>query len=163
MATDQMRVVRLWVKSVCLGNGHEVQDDRAGYGIVYSFNNEEGQESEADQINYGLDVTSHVADYEALIHGLRAVKDEHSGEQPLRIEVFGDAKSLLRQVRGEYDVNKTHLFDLRRETRSLLMEFEEWSLNYVGKEESPELQKAYQWANKAARSDEEQKGGDQDG
>lgn len=151
---ESIRTLTIWFNGACPGNG--IEDDRAGYGLVFGSENEDRYRYESGQIDHGEDVTAPVADYKALIHGLRTLEEEYEGYQSIRIEVYGDAEPVIRQVTGEYDVNESHLFEYRREARSLLGEFNEWSISYVSEDDSPELREADTLADRAARVEEDQ-------
>lgn len=71
--------------------------------------------------------TNNRAEYEALIKVLEVAAE--FGFQTA--EIRGDSELIVKQVRGEYDVNNPELREYRVRVHELLSEFEEWSLSHV--------------------------------
>ena len=71
--------------------------------------------------------TNNRAEYEALVKVLD-VASEYGFET---VEIRGDSELIVKQVRGEYDVNNPELREYRVRVHELLSEFEEWSLSHV--------------------------------
>lgn len=69
----------------------------------------------------GRDASSNVAEYLALIEGLDALLD--LGVENDKIKVFGDAKSVIDQMRGQSAVNSEHIWPLYMRARSLANQF----------------------------------------
>jgi ribonuclease HI len=74
--------------------------------------------------------TNNRAEYEALVRALE-IAAEYGFEA---VEVRGDSELIVKQVRGEYDVNNPELREYRVRVRELLDRFEEWSLSHVPRE-----------------------------
>ncbi|MFW6153250.1 MAG: ribonuclease HI [Halobacteriota archaeon] len=73
------------------------------------------------------EATNNEAEYEAIIRGLEVAAD--LGFEA--VEVRGDSELIVRQVRGEYDVNAPHLRERRVRVRELLESFDDWTLEAV--------------------------------
>jgi ribonuclease HI len=76
------------------------------------------------------DATNNRAEYEALLRGL-AVAQEYGFD---RIIARGDSELIVKQVRGEYDVNDPELRERRVSVMERLSSFEEWTLEHVPRE-----------------------------
>lgn len=73
------------------------------------------------------EATNNEAEYEAIIRGLEAAAALGFDEA----EVRGDSELIVRQVRGEYDVNVPRLRELRIRVLELLEQFDDWTLEAV--------------------------------
>ncbi len=71
--------------------------------------------------------TNNQAEYEALIRALEAALDY--GFEELRIK--GDSELIVKQVRGEWNVNDPTLRQKRIRVRELLERVEKWSIDHV--------------------------------
>ena len=76
------------------------------------------------------ETTNNRAEYEALIRALE-IADEYGFDE---VDARGDSALIVKQVRGEYDVNAPELRERRVRVRELLDRFEEWSLSHVPRE-----------------------------
>ncbi len=74
--------------------------------------------------------TNNQAEYEALIRALEAAVEY--GFDELRIK--GDSQLIVKQVRGEWDVNDPTLREKRLHARELLNQVETWSIDHVPRE-----------------------------
>jgi ribonuclease HI len=74
--------------------------------------------------------TNNVAEYQALIEGLRAALPF----EPRLVRVRADSELMIRQLEGRYKVKSTHLRPLYEEARALLREFPEVDLAHVRRE-----------------------------
>ncbi len=74
--------------------------------------------------------TNNRAEYAALIRALEAARDYGLQEADVR----GDSELVVRQVRGEWDVNDPDLRERRVRARELLAEFDRWSIEHVPRE-----------------------------
>lgn len=74
--------------------------------------------------------TNNKAEYEALIAALEGARDYGLDE----VDVRGDSQLVVKQVRGEWDVNEPTLREYRVRARELLERFESWSLEHVPRE-----------------------------
>ncbi|MFA9515624.1 ribonuclease HI [Halopenitus sp. H-Gu1] len=73
------------------------------------------------------EATNNQAEYEALLAALRAAKGYGFDE----IDVRGDSELIVKQVRGEWNVNDPTLQEYRIEARSLLESFDRFSIAHV--------------------------------
>ena len=74
--------------------------------------------------------TNNVAEYRALIAGLEAAR-----AFPARtVEVRGDSKLVIEQVRGAWKVKQAHLRPLLDDVRRLLVDYEHVTLTHVPRE-----------------------------
>lgn len=74
--------------------------------------------------------TNNVAEYKALIEGVRAARQW----SPRRLQVRADSQLVIRQLEGRYKVKNEGLRPLYEEARALLAEFEEVDLAHVRRE-----------------------------
>jgi len=74
--------------------------------------------------------TNNQAEYEALVRALAVARDYGFDE----VDVRGDSELVVRQVRGEYDVNDPDLREYRVTARERLGVFDDWSLEHVSRE-----------------------------
>ncbi|MFB6117306.1 ribonuclease HI [Halosegnis sp.] len=74
--------------------------------------------------------TNNRAEYAALIKALEVAAD-HGFEE---IHVRGDSELVVKQVRGEWNVNEPALREKRVRARELLTEFDKWTLEHVPRE-----------------------------
>jgi len=73
------------------------------------------------------ETTNNVAEYQALLRGLREAHERGASE----IEVFADSDLLVRQIIGSYRVKSPHLVGLHREALEVLREFPKWRVAHV--------------------------------
>jgi ribonuclease HI len=74
--------------------------------------------------------TNNVAEYKALIAGLRAAQKF----SPIEVKVRADSELLIRQLEGRYRVKNAGLQPLYREAASLLATFPKFELQHVRRE-----------------------------
>ena len=86
--------------------------------------------------------TNNQAEYEALVRALEAARDYGLSEADVR----GDSQLVVKQVRGEWQVNEPRLRERRVRARELLEAFDRWSLEHVPREIN---ERADQLANEA--------------
>lgn len=72
-------------------------------------------------------VTNNVAEYRALLLGLRAAAELGADE----VEVIGDSELICKQINGQYKVKHEAMKPLHAEARSLLKGFRSWSMRTV--------------------------------
>jgi ribonuclease HI len=53
-----------------------------------------------------------------------------------RIRIVGDSELVVKQLTGEYRVNASNLEPLVEEVRALLEQFDEWSIEHVGRNQN---------------------------
>jgi ribonuclease HI len=76
--------------------------------------------------------TNNVAEYRALIAGLRAARDLGARS----VDVRADSQLVIRQLEGAYRVKNAGLIPLHEEARDLLRQFDDVSLLHVRREEN---------------------------
>ncbi|WP_313692752.1 ribonuclease HI [Halorarum halobium] len=76
------------------------------------------------------DTTNNKAEYAALVRAVEAARDYGLAELDLR----GDSQLVVKQVRGEWQVNEPTLREKRVRARELLEGFDRWSLEHVPRE-----------------------------
>jgi ribonuclease HI len=78
--------------------------------------------------------TNNVAEYQALLHGLRFALDRGARE----VRVFSDSELLVRQLAGRYRVKSPGLLPLFREAQTLLARFDSARVSHVPREQNRE-------------------------
>jgi ribonuclease HI len=124
--TSPGRFLRLHVDGASRGNPGE-----AGFGVHVT--GDEGSEI-ASLYGYLGRATNNVAEYQALLHGLRFALARGA----TRVEVFSDSELLVRQIDGRYRVKNPGLQPLHREARGLLARFERAQVVHVPREQNRE-------------------------
>lgn len=74
--------------------------------------------------------SNNVAEYQALLHGLRYAL-AHGAQ---RINVFSDSELVVKQISGAYRVKHPDMIPLHREAKSLLSRFAEARVSHVRRE-----------------------------
>lgn len=97
------------------------------------------------EVARGNGATNNIAEYHALIEGLKAAKDLGIfGDTEIQIK--GDSQLAISQVKGEWRCNKAHLRNLRDEVRNLMNPVD--TITWVPREQNQEAddlsKKAYQ-------------------
>jgi ribonuclease HI len=118
--------LRLHVDGASRGNPGE-----AGFGIYVTT--PEGAVV-ASLYGYLGRATNNVAEYQALLHGLRFALDRGARE----VEVFSDSELLVRQLAGRYRVKNAGLQPLFREASALLTRFARFRVSHVPRERNRE-------------------------
>ena len=118
--------LRLHVDGASRGNPGE-----AGFGVHVT--DEHGVEVAA-LYGYLGKATNNVAEYQALLHGLRFALARGAG----RVEVSSDSELLVRQIEGRYRVKNPGLLPLHREAKALLARFERARVAHVPRERNRE-------------------------
>ena len=104
----------------------------AGIGAVVTDPSSHPPARLASVSEYIGDTTNNVAEYRALIAGLEAAR-----AFPARaVEVRGDSKLVIEQVRGTWKVKQAHLRPLVDEVRRLLESYERVTLTHVPREQN---------------------------
>lgn len=102
----------------------------AGIGAVVTDPSVEPPARLAAVSEYIGDATNNVAEYRALIAGLEAAR-----RFPARaVEVCGDSRLVIEQVRGAWKVKQPHLRPLLDDVRRLLADYEQVTLTHVRRE-----------------------------
>jgi ribonuclease HI len=102
----------------------------AGVGIVFRSHSQE-----TISLSYKLEfeVTNNVAEYEALVLGLRAAKEMEIRE----IAVFGDAELIVQQVKNVYQAKHPRLKNYRNEVWDLIDSFFlAFNISFIPREEN---------------------------
>ena len=76
--------------------------------------------------------TNNEAEYEAVIHSLRAARALGAVDVALR----SDSELLVRQINGQYRVRNERLIRLHRATRELIQVFRRFEVRHVAREEN---------------------------
>lgn len=118
--------LRLHVDGASRGNPGE-----AGFGVHVTTL---AGEPVAGLYGYLGRATNNVAEYQALLHGLRYAL----GRGARRVEVFSDSELLVRQIGGRYRVKNPGLQPLFKEAQSLLARFESARVGHVPRERNRE-------------------------
>ena len=118
--------LRLHVDGASRGNPGE-----AGFGVHVT--DPDGTEV-ASLYGYLGRATNNVAEYQALLHGLRFALARGVS----RVEVFSDSELLVRQLEGRYRVKNAGLLPLHREAAGLLARFERARVAHVPRERNRE-------------------------
>jgi ribonuclease HI len=104
---------------------------QAGFGVHVTA--PDGSEV-ASLFGYLGTATNNVAEYQALLHGLRFAL-AHGARS---VEVYSDSELLVRQIEGRYRVKNAGLVPLHREARALLARFERAGVSHVPREQNRE-------------------------
>jgi ribonuclease HI len=118
--------LRLHVDGASRGNPGE-----AGFGVHVTT--EDGS-TVASLYGYLGKATNNVAEYQALLHGLRYAISRGASH----VEVFSDSELLVRQIAGRYRVKSPGLLPLHREAQGLLARFERSRVAHVPRERNTE-------------------------
>jgi ribonuclease HI len=120
------RELRLHVDGASRGNPGE-----AGFGIHVT--GADGSQV-AGLYGYLGTATNNVAEYQALVHGLRFALAQGA----VAVEVFSDSELLVRQLEGRYRVKNAGLVPLYREAQGLLARFARAKVAHVPRERNRE-------------------------
>jgi ribonuclease HI len=119
-------VLHIHIDGGCRGNPGE-----AGFGVHVA----DGEGTEiAGLYGYIGPATNNVAEYQALLHGLRYAL----GRGARRVKVFSDSELVVRQISGAYKVKHPSMVPLHREARELMRRFDEVSVTHVRREQNRE-------------------------
>ena len=120
----------------------------AGIGVVL----EDLDGNVVAEIARGIGVaTNNVAEYTALIEGLKLAQEKGVTE----IDVRMDSKLVVHQVRGEWKIKNDALRRLAARAESLLRRFDRKSLSYVPREQNAAADKLANQGMDAAALDDE--------
>ena len=118
--------LRLHVDGASRGN-----PGAAGFGVHVTA--PDGR-SVAELFGYLGTATNNVAEYQALLHGLRFALARGATS----VEVFSDSELLVRQIEGRYRVKNAGLQPLHREAQGLLARFASARVRHVPREQNRE-------------------------
>lgn len=85
----------------------------------------------------GLSVSNNQAEYQALYKGLVQARQM----QATHIECFLDSQLVVEQVNERYKVKDTGLREWWKKIKTLLEEFEQWSVSYVPRAQNAQADK----------------------
>ncbi|AGB41777.1 ribonuclease HI [Halobacteroides halobius DSM 5150] len=103
----------------------------AGVGAVI-YNN--GQKVE-ELFEYIGRATNNVAEYKAVILGLKLLADNYS---QAKIEIKADSQLLVKQLTGEYKVKSDNLKPLYQQIKELITNFSKVEFTHIPREENKE-------------------------
>jgi len=110
-----------------------------GYGS-YMLRREQDGKRRLVRLDFGRQMTSNEAEYEALISGLQGLIEriELADQAPgdFTVEVRGDSNLVLNQVQGVWKAKDDRMWLLRNQARELLARFKAHRLILQGREES---------------------------
>lgn len=78
------------------------------------------------------EATNNVAEYRAMLFGIRLAKELGAHE----VELIGDSTLIVNQVKGEWKVKQEHLRPLRTKVVDELRELGNWSIRAVRREQN---------------------------
>ncbi|XP_074327382.1 uncharacterized protein LOC141665301 [Apium graveolens] len=91
-------------------------------------------------LKFGFSATNNVAEYEALIAGLKLASDLEAEV----IDIFGDSQLVYKQISGEFKTHNERMARYLTRTQELLSKFPSWKMSNVDREEN-------QWADSLAK------------
>ncbi|XP_074359968.1 uncharacterized protein LOC141700089 [Apium graveolens] len=91
-------------------------------------------------LKFEFPATDNVAEYEALIAGLKLAADLEAEI----IDIFGDSQLVYKQISGEFKAHSERMAQYLARTQELLKKFPSWKLSNVDREEN-------QWAYSLAK------------
>ncbi len=78
------------------------------------------------------EATNNVAEYRALLLGIELAKELGADE----VELVGDSKLIVEQVKGNWKVKQAHLRPLHTKARDALRDLPSWSIRHVKRGEN---------------------------
>jgi ribonuclease HI len=119
-------LLQLHIDGASRGNPGE-----AGFGVHVTT---PGGDTVAELYGYLGRATNNVAEYQALIHGLRYAL----GCGARQVAVFSDSELVVRQMAGTYRVKHPDMVPLYREASALMRRFQAATLDHVRREANRE-------------------------
>jgi ribonuclease HI len=101
----------------------------AGFGVAVET---VGGGRVADLYGYLGEASNNVAEYQALLHGLRFAL----GRGARRVRVYSDSELVVRQIEGRYRVKHPAMIPLHREASDLRSRFDDFAIWHVRREEN---------------------------
>ncbi|MGK2955363.1 MAG: ribonuclease HI family protein [Solirubrobacterales bacterium] len=80
------------------------------------------------------DATNNVAEYKALIAGIRLAKELGADE----VDLIGDSELVVKQVQGKYKVKNAGIKPLHAEAKAALADMNDWTISHVRREMNAE-------------------------
>src|SRR5262245_947676 len=99
--------------------------------IGVSLQDPDGQEIDSISQMIG-DATNNVAEYTALVEGLKLALQKKIKE----IEIRADSELMVRQINGEYKIKAAQLKPLFQEAKLLTMKFKSFKMMHIPREEN---------------------------
>ncbi|NLP17574.1 MAG: ribonuclease HI family protein [Firmicutes bacterium] len=124
-----MQSLTLYVDGAARGN-----PGPAGIGAVII---DEDENVQAEIHEYIGETTNNVAEYQALIRGLKEA--EHFA--PDGIKVYSDSQLLVRQITGAYRVKHPNLIPLYREAVALIRSFPNFRIDHIPRQKNKRADK----------------------
>jgi len=116
---DNLGFWSLYVDGACRGNPGPAGAGAVLYGPKGDLRAEESR--------YLGEATNNVAEYQALLLGLElALKHEVKN-----LSIVSDSELMVRQLKGAYQVKKTHLLPLWRQALQSLQKFQSYTLTHM--------------------------------
>ena len=106
-------------------------DNPGPSAIGYIVETDDWTEEGSDHIG---ESTNNRAEYHALIRGLEVASEKECTD----VKTRGDSELVVKQVRGEYGVNKPKLRPLHERVQKLADEFEQFEIQYIPREKNRE-------------------------
>lgn len=78
------------------------------------------------------EATNNEAEYESLISGLKGIVHKHR----TTVNIQGDSELVVKQMRGEYNVNASNLKDLHRRANDVLYKFNDYEIERISRKEN---------------------------
>lgn len=78
------------------------------------------------------DATNNVAEYRALLLAIQLAKELEADE----VELIGDSKLIVEQVRGNWKVKQEHLRPLHTKAKDALRDLPKWSIRHVMRDDN---------------------------
>jgi len=116
--------IRLYTDGASRGN-----PGMAGIGIVIHVSSDQVLKEKS----YIGIATNNTAEYKALIHGLKILKEKKLA-RPLKI--YSDSQLMVRQLNGKYKIKQPHLKRLAREVNELLHFFPSHEIIFIRREKN---------------------------
>ncbi|MGA7398358.1 MAG: ribonuclease HI family protein [Solirubrobacterales bacterium] len=76
------------------------------------------------------DATNNVAEYKALILGIRTARELGADQ----VALVGDSELIVKQVQGKYKVKNAGMKPLHAEAKAALADFDSWTISHVKRE-----------------------------
>jgi ribonuclease HI len=89
-------------------------------------------ESRTEVCRYLGEATNNVAEYQALLLGLREARQQGVD----RLQIFADSELLVKQLTGLYRVKSPHLLPLWQEATKELQKFQAYAISHVPRTEN---------------------------
>ncbi len=117
-------------------DGGSINNPGRGYGS-YQIVDATGKIAAEASLDYGMGVSNNAAEYRSLIAALeRVIALAGMDARAARVAVRGDSQLVIRQVKGEWKVNKEDLKPLHRRVRDLTAQLQHVDLQWHGRSNS---------------------------